>query len=271
MLVKKRRSTLHRWKVLPALGCFFLIYPALAQTVNVPAGLPPTVNATYQEVGMGGWTPPTSSTTQQISGSGSVVSTTTTSSGSGTDALQSMYSQSWGYAAAQNASALGVNPDALAATCVVESGCRNVYTANSNSSITGAFQMSNGTYNEALQKALASNPSLASTITNTGISGQQDPATQAVAAAQYLKDAATTLQNAGISNPTALDARAYYNFGPTAGQAIARATDDTPMSEFVSASHMASNGISSNETVGQWRANVASKMGSAASSPILSS
>ncbi|ARW49110.1 hypothetical protein S1001342_02820 (plasmid) [Acetobacter pasteurianus subsp. pasteurianus] len=175
------------------------------------------------------------------------------------------------YAAAQNASALGVNPDALAATCVVESGCRNVYTANSNSSITGAFQMSNGTYNEALQKALASNPSLASTITNTGISGQQDPATQAVAAAQYLKDAATTLQNAGISNPTALDARAYYNFGPTAGQAIARATDDTPMSEFVSASHMASNGISSNETVGQWRANVASKMGSAASSPILSS
>ncbi|WP_167384124.1 hypothetical protein [Acetobacter pomorum] len=52
--MKKRRSTLHRWKVLPALGCSFLIYPALAQTVNVPAGLPPTVNATYQEVGMGG-------------------------------------------------------------------------------------------------------------------------------------------------------------------------------------------------------------------------
>lgn len=219
---------------------------------------------------MGGWTPPTSSTTQQISGSGSVVSTTT-SNGSGTDALQSMYSQSWGYAAAQNASALGVNPDALAATCVVESGCRNVYTANSNSSITGAFQMSNGTYNEALQKALASNPILASSITNTGVSGQQDPATQAVAAAQYLKDAATSLQNAGISNPTALDTRAYYNFGPQRGAQIATANDSALMSSYVPSNQLASNGISSGETVGQWKSSIAAKMGSAASSPILSS
>lgn len=265
--MRKRRSA---WKVWPVLGSSFFIYPALAQTVNVPAGLPPTVNATYQEVGMGGWTPPTSSTTQQISGSGSVVSTTT-SNGSGTDALQSMYSQSWGYAAAQNASALGVNPDALAATCVVESGCQNVYTANSNSSITGAFQMSNGTYNEALQKALASNPSLASSITNTGVSGQQDPATQAVAAAQYLKDAATSLQNAGINNPTALDTRAYYNFGPQRGAQIATANDSALMSSYVPSNQLASNGISSGETVGQWKSSIAAKMGSAASSPILSS
>lgn len=219
---------------------------------------------------MGGWTPPTSTTTRQISGSGSVVSTTTTN-GSSTDALQSMYSQSWGYAAAQNASALGVTPDALAATCVVESGCRNVYTANGNSSITGAFQMSNGTYNEALQKALASNPSLASSITNTGISGQQDPATQAVAAAQYLKDAATSLQNAGISNPTALDTRAYYNFGPQRGAQIATANDSALMSSYVPSNQLASNGISSGETVGQWKSSIAAKMGSAASSPILSS
>lgn len=268
--MRKRRSA---WKVWPVLGSSFFIYPALAQTVNVPAGLPPTVNATYQEVGMGGWTPPTSSTTQQISGSGSVVSTTT-SNGSGTDALQSMYSQSWGYAAAQNASALGVNPDALAATCVVESGCRNVYTANGNSSITGAFQMSNGTYNEALQKALASNPSLASSITNTGVSGQQDPATQAVAAAQYLKDAATSLQNSGISNPTALDARGYYNFGPHAGVQLAQADENASMASVLSnmsSDQLSKNGISPGETVGQWKANVSSKMGSAATSPILSS
>ncbi|MBO1360316.1 hypothetical protein J2D73_11005 [Acetobacter sacchari] len=254
------------------LGCCFVIYPAAAQTVNVPAGLPPTVNATYQEIGMGDWTPPTSSTTQQISGSGSVVSTTT-SSGSGTDALQSMYSQSWGYAAAQNASALGVNPDALAATCVVESGCQNVNTAGGGNTITGAFQMSNGTYSEELQKALASNPSLASSITDTGTSGQQDPATQAVAAAQYLKDAATSLQSAGISNPTALDARGYYNFGPSNGAKIAQADDDTPMAGLLpnmSATSLANNGITAGETVGQWRASVSAKMGSSASAPILS-
>ncbi|MGD7070800.1 hypothetical protein [Acetobacter sp. AAB5] len=270
MLVKKRRTA---WKVWPVLASSFLVYPALAQTVNVPAGLPPTVNATYQEVGMGGWTPPTSTTTRQISGSGSVVSTTTTN-GSSTDALQSMYSQSWGYAAAQNASALGVTPDALAATCVVESGCRNVYTANGNSSITGAFQMSNGTYNEALQKALASNPSLASSITNTGVSGQQDPATQAVAAAQYLKDAATTLQNSGVSNPTALDARGYYNFGPHAGVQLAQADENASMASVLSnmsPDQLSKNGISPGETVGQWKSNVASKMGTAAHSPILAS
>ncbi|GBQ96703.1 hypothetical protein AA23498_2709 [Acetobacter nitrogenifigens DSM 23921 = NBRC 105050] len=247
-----------------------MIYPAAAQTVNVPSGLPPTVNATWQEIGMGDWTPPTSSTTQQISGSGSVVSTTT-SSGSDTDALQSMYSQSWGYAAAQNASALGVNPNALAATCVVESGCQNVNTAGGGNTITGAFQMSNGTYSEELQKALASDPSLAASITDTGISGQQDPATQAVAAAQYLKDAATSLQKAGISDPTALDTRAYYNFGPQRGAQIATANDSALMSSYVPSNQLASNGISSGETVGQWKSSVAAKMGSAASSPILSS
>lgn len=238
-----------------------------AQTINVPAGLPAHVNATYQELGLGEWTPDTTSTTQTMNGSGTVTASDATGV-SDSDALQTMYQQSWGYEAAQNAQALGVNPSALAATCVVESGCTNLYTAGNGNTITGAFQMSNGTYNQALQEALASDPSLASSIT-TGIAGQQDPATQAVAAAQYLKDAASTLQSAGITTPTALDARAYYNFGPNAGTQIATADDSSLMSSYISSSAMSGNNISSTTTVGEWKAAVAAKMGSAASSSIL--
>ncbi|NHN86056.1 hypothetical protein GOB93_15605 [Acetobacter musti] len=243
-----------------------------AQTINVPAGLPAHVNATYQELGLGEWTPDTTSTTQTMNGSGTVTSSGTTGV-SDSDALQTMYQQSWGYEAPQNAQALGVNPSALAATCVVESGCTNLYTAGNGNTITGAFQMSDGTYNEALQQALASNPELASTITS-GTAGQQDPATQAVAAAQYLKDAATSLQSAGIATPTALDARGYYNFGPTGGTQLAQADASTLMSDAlpsVSQSTLAKNGITSTETVGEWRAAVAAKMGSAAYQPVLTS
>jgi hypothetical protein len=39
-------------------------------------------------------------------------------------ALATMLSTSWGQAAAANATAFGVNPTALAATCVLESNCQ---------------------------------------------------------------------------------------------------------------------------------------------------
>lgn len=261
-------SSCRTMKTMALLTCG-IISPVIAgaQTVNVPNGLPGHVNATYQELGLGEWTPAASGTTQTIDGSGTATGSGTTSA-SDSDALQTMYQQSWGYEAAQNAQTLGVNPSALAATCVVESGCQNLYTAGNGNTITGAFQMSNSTYNEALQQALASNPELASSIT-TGTAGQQDPATQAVAAAQYLKDAASTLQSAGVSNPTALDARAYYNFGPSAGSQVATADDNDLMSSYVSAKALSGNNISSTTTVGEWRASVAAKMGRAASTSIL--
>jgi len=125
-----------------------------------------------------------------------------------------------------------------------------------------------------MQEALASNPSLAASLGDTGLSGQTDPATQAVAAAQYLKDAATSLESAGVSDPTALDARGYYNFGPSYGTALAQANDSELMSSALngmSSSSLAANGISDSMTVGQWRASVSAKMGSSANAPILSS
>ena len=243
-----------------------------AQSIEVPNGLPEVPHVVYPEVGLPNFTVP-AGTVQQIGGDGKVIQTTQPVS-TGSDSLQTLYSRAWGYQAADNASSIGVNPAALAATCQVESGCQNVYTANnSGNTITGAFQMSNGTYTEEMRKALAANPGLASTITS-GTAGQQDPATQAVAAAQYLKDGATYLQNQGISNPTSVDVRGYYNFGPSSGRAIAQANPDATMAETLpsySASALAKNGISAGETVSQWRQSVADKMGSGATLPVLNS
>lgn len=180
--------------------------------------------------------------------------------------LSKMTSQPWGQQAASNAAALGVNPTALAATCLLESNC----TANpgGTGTISGAFQMSNGTYAQTVSEVQNSNPGLASQITS-----KNDPASQSIAAAEYLKDGATALQNAGISNPTVLDVRGYYNYGPGYAASLASAPDNQLMTTALagmSSSTLAANAISSSMTVGQWRAGITNKIGnSAASQPVL--
>jgi hypothetical protein len=183
-------------------------------------------------------------------------------------ALGTMLAQPWGAAAVENAQALGVNPSALAATCVLESGCQNV---GGSGSITGAFQMTSATYTEMINSAVADNPALASQIV-PGIAGQSDPATQSIAAAEYLKQGAQSLENAGVADPTVLDTRGYYNFGPKYGVAVATAPDSAPMSQVLAGapgSVLTNNGIKPGETVGQWRASVAGKIGNAASQSVL--
>ena len=191
---------------------------------------------------------------------------TRTSDGSsdGTTLLK-MTNQSWGQQAANNAASVGVNPTALAATCVVESNC----TANPGGAgtISGAFQMSDGTYAAMVREVQASNPAVAAQITT-----KNDPASQAFAAAQYLKDGAAALQRADIANPTVLDVRGYYNFGPGYAAQVATASDNQLMSSVLSgmsSSSLRANGIGSNTTVGQWRQNVISKIGDAATQPVL--
>src|SRR5262249_26879476 len=66
-------------------------------------------------------------------GSGSVGSST---------ALSAMLAQPWGTVAVANTQVLGVNASAIAATCVLESGCQNIAAA-SGSTVSGAFQMTN--------------------------------------------------------------------------------------------------------------------------------
>lgn len=183
----------------------------------------------------------------------------------GSTALDTMMAQSWGQAAAGNATALGVNPSALAATCVLESNCSaNVGGAGT---ISGAFQMSNGTYAETVAAVRSSNPELAAQIGN-----KNDPASQSIAAAQYLKQGALSLQSASIPNPTALDVRGYYQFGPANAASVAQASDNQLMASILTglpSSALAGNNITGATTVGQWRQSVTSKIGNAASQPVL--
>jgi hypothetical protein len=251
---------------------------AFAQIPSVLSGGPPAQVVPYvSEPGVPQVTitPGTPNPFSGADGSGGSGTGGTDGSGGGTggnvgssDALTTMESTSWGLTAVSNAAALGVNPSALAATCVVESTTCN--SSSQTGSYVGAFQMGQAAFQEGLQTALAADPALASQIVQ-GSAGINDPTTQAIAASGYLMQAAQTLQNNGISDPTAVQARGYYNFGPSAGTNIALASSTNLMSQYISPSAMAANGVTTGETVGQWQASVASTMGNAANQSILSS
>jgi hypothetical protein len=246
------------------------------QTAN---GVPQQIIPQYQEIGIGNFQMPgvtatglggNNGGTGGGNGAGGSTAAGAGASGASTssNALDTMMATSWGAAAAQNAQALGVNASALAATCVVESGCQNL---SGTGSITGAFQMTSATYQSSLNAALQQNPNLASNIVD-GLAGQNDPATQSIAAAEYLKQGAQYLQSQGVSDPSVLDVRGYYNFGPQGGAAIATADDSDLMSDKLSMytpNQLAQNGITPGETVGQWRSSVASKIGNAANAQVL--
>jgi hypothetical protein len=236
------------------------------QTIS---GVPQQIIPQAQEVGLPAFTIPTG-TVSILGGASGTGGTSTGGTGTSTDSssLDTMLGTPWGASAQQSSEALGVNATALAATCVVESGCQNVAGTGS---IKGAFQMSASTFTSSLNAALAQDPSLAANIV-PGLAGQSDPATEAIAAAEYLKQAAQSLQNNGISNPTVLDVRGYYNFGPS-GAAIATADANATMASTLPdtpAATLAANGITPGETVAQWRASVSNKIGgSAASASVL--
>lgn len=260
---RARRITAYPAALLLLCGSAALADPQPETLSGVPQQIIPEVG----EVGLPAFTMPT--------GGGSIGSTspgTANSGGAGTStdssALDTMLGTSWGTSAQQSSEALGVNASALAATCVVESGCQNVAGTGS---IAGAFQMTSATYQSSLAAALAQDPSLAANMV-PGLAGQNDPATEAIAAAEYLKQGAQYLESNGVSNPTALQVRGYYNFGPANGAQLASADDDQLMSSVmpsVSSATLAANGINSTETVGQWRVSVAAKMGGAASQSVL--
>ncbi len=234
-------------------------------------GVPQQVVPQVAEVGLGDFTLSTG-TTSILGGSGSGSSGGSGGTGGGSstnsDALDTMMGTSWGGAAAQNAQALGVNSTALAATCLMESGCQNI---SGSGSAQGTFQMMPSTYNAMMTAALSQDPNLGSNIVS-GSAGMTDPATESIAAAEYLRQGAQYLQNNGVSQPTVLDVRGYYNFGPQGGAALANASDGDSIASTLSMytpSQLAQNGITSGETVGQWKTSVSSKLGNSASAPVL--
>ena len=235
-------------------------------------GVPQQIVPQVAEVGLGNFSIQTGSGVfGGSSGSGGSTGSPTGGTGGGqttSDSLSLMDDQSWGDAASANAQSLGVNATALAATCQLESNCQNV---GGSGTISGAFQMSASTYTAMMNAALAQNPNLASNIV-PGLAGQNDPATESIAASEYLLQGAQYLQSNGISDPTVLDVRGYYNFGPQGGAALANASDSDSVSSVLSmysASQLASNGITPGETVGAWKAGVSSKLGNSAAAPVL--
>ena len=244
---------------------------AHAQAPVTVSGLPQQVIATFPEIGAPTFTtspgmPSAGDTGGQ--GTGDAGESSTDGSGGSSDALNTMLGQPWGSTAVNNAEALGVNPSALAATCVIESGCQNVAGSGT---VAGAFQMTASTFNSSLNAALQQDPSLAANVVQ-GTAGQMDPATEFIAASEYLYQGAHTLQNGGVTNPTVLDVRGFYNFGPQNGVALATAPADQPMSATlagISSATLAANGITPGETVGQWRTAVSAKIGNTAGQPVL--
>lgn len=248
--------------------------PVLADPVpETMNGVPLLPIPTFDEVGLPPFTMPSGNpTTTDPNAPTSPINTGGGGSGDGSDstAMATMMSRSWGAAADANAQSLGVNGTALAATCTIESNCQSV---GGTGTINGAFQMSDSTYTAAMAAALQRDPNLAANIV-PGLAGKMDPATQSIAAAEYLRQGAEYLQAHQVADPTVLDVRGYYNFGPNNAAAIALADDSALMSSQIAgltSAQLRANGIdAASTTVGQWRASVTSKIGqSAAQAPVL--
>jgi hypothetical protein len=145
----------------------------------------------------------------------------------------------------------------------MESNCQNVG-AGYGSSAAGAFQMINPTYTADISGAVAYDPGIGGSIVS-GLAGQMDPATEAYAASYELRSDALLLQAKNVDDPTVLDARAVYQFGAGVGPEVATADDSENIAALtgLSAASLAANGLSTSSTVGQWRATVIAKLGSA--------
>ncbi|WP_425376091.1 hypothetical protein [Roseiarcus fermentans] len=226
------------------------------------------VHPTFPEPGLPAFSFPAGGSSSLGGSSGSVGDGGSGSGGSGStggsgDAYNTMMAQDWGSQAADAAAAMGVSATALAATCVMESNCQNVGAA-SGSSATGAFQMINSTYTADISGAVAYDPGIAGSIVS-GLAGQMDPATEAYAASYELRSDALLLQSNGIDSPTVLAVRAVYQFGAGSGPAVATANDSENIAELtgLSGASLAANGLTSSSSVGDWRATIVAKLGSA--------
>ncbi len=279
-----------RWRALKMLAPFAAAFssPAHAGTqVVVLSGLPVQVVPKFPETGAPNFSFPTGGSTNSggsggaadtggsggdASGSAGIAGCAPSSGGgdNGGSAYNTMMAQSWGQSAEDAANAMGVNASALAATCVMESGCQNT-AAGSGSSASGAFQMINSTYTADIAGAEALDPSITASVT-AGLAGKMDPGTEAYAAAYELMTDAQTLQNAGIENPTVLDTRAIYQFGATGGTQVALADPSQTLESIVNLSpaQLAANGLTASTTVGQWQQTISSKLGSTATQAVLS-
>ena len=241
-------------------------------TAEQMTGVPLLPIPTYEETGLPAFTMPAGATA--LDGSTPTDGSATTGTGATGDGAtgDGTGTGSSGDGASQNAQTVGITSVSLAAACQIEaSGCQT-NPASSSTTITGTFQMLDSTYTSMMNSALARNPSLAANVV-PGLAGKLDPATESIAAAEYQRQGAVYLQAHDIPNPTVLDVRGYYNFGPGNAVAIAQAGNNELMSSQISglsAAQLKANGINpETTTVGQWRASVTEKVGGNCSPPPL--
>ena len=248
------------------------------QPVTQKGGPPYLPIPTYQETGLPDFTMPVGTPTLPPSGNqgggdptGGDPGTPDPTGGGGagdtTPALGTMTNQTWGNQAVSIAQGLGVNPNALAGLCVAESGCQNIPNG-SGGSATGPFQMIPTTFAAMYAAAVADNPALAQSTTGN----INDPASEAAAAAELIKQEATTLRQAGVSNPTWIDVRAGYAFGNSYMAAVAQAPDSEPLGQILTgwnSNTYQMNGLTPATTVGQWRMQQSGRAGSAARQSVL--
>lgn len=174
--------------------------------------------------------------------------------GGGGAAMANMMAQSYGQTAYSTAQQVGNNPDAVAGIGQLESGFRNVATANGSSSATGPWQITSGTWGEYVGRYNL--PYTAADRTN--------PEAQAVVTNYIIRDYAAGVSNAIGTPATVQQTYGAFVFGPGAGNRMAMADPSTPLSNFVTARALSNNNMES-WTVGQFYSRVESKLGGTAS------
>lgn len=228
------------------------------------SGVPAQVIPTYLETGAPTFTTPAGTGTfsngqsgspgsgQDGSGAGGTA-TGAPYTGGGGAAMANMMAQSYGQTAYATAQQLGNDPAAVAGIGQIESGFRNVATANGSSSATGPWQITSGTWSDYVNRY---------NLPYTG-SDRTNPEAQAVVANYIIRDYAAGVSAATGQPATVQQAYGAYVFGPTAGGNIASASLSEPLSNYVSARSLANNNMTG-WTVGQFYGLVGSKIGDVA-------
>lgn len=227
------------------------------------SGIPAQVIPSYPEIGAPTFTTPSGTGSfggshgSTYSGGTGTVGSGSTYNGGGGAAMANMMAQSYGQVAYATAQRLGNNPEAVAAIGQIESGFRNVATANGSSSATGPWQIIGGTWGEYVSRYNL--PYTAADRTN--------PEAQAVVSNYIIKDYAASV-SATIGQPaTVQQTYGAYVFGQTAGGNIANASPTEPLSNYVSARSLANNNMTG-WTVGQFYGRVESKLGGLAAQTV---
>ena len=174
--------------------------------------------------------------------------------------MDNMMSQNYGQTAYDTSRQIGINPEAVAGIGQIESGFRNVPTANGSSSATGPWQITTGTWSDYVSKYNL--PYSAADRTN--------PEAQAVVAPYIIKDYSAAVSNALGQPATVQQTYGAFLFGPSGGARIATADSSASMSQFVSATQLSNNGMTG-WTVGQYNAAIAGRLGSVAGTVVKAS